>query len=98
MCSVDIQLVEEGNIFNNAIKTSYLWLYGARHMVKDHSDSESRNHLPLYGLLFPTGSKDSFFMYNPTDRIAHTMLVAILPVVEHWLEQETEQVEIDLHH
>ena len=30
----------------------YLWLYGVRHMVKDHSDSEKGNLLPPHGLLF----------------------------------------------
>ena len=34
----------EGNVlFNDALKTFYLRLYGVRHMVKDHSDSESGN-------------------------------------------------------
>ena len=27
-------------LFNDALNTFYLWLYGVRHMVKDHSDSE----------------------------------------------------------
>ena len=35
--------MNEGNIlFNDAINTFYLRLYGVRHMVKDHSDSEKR--------------------------------------------------------
>ena len=35
------QIVRERNIlFNDAINTFYLWLYGVGHMVKDHSDSE----------------------------------------------------------
>ena len=34
---------KEGNVlFNNALKTFYLWLYGVRHTVKDHSDSERK--------------------------------------------------------
>ena len=33
---------KEGNIlFNDALNTFYLRLYGVRHMVKDHSDSET---------------------------------------------------------
>ena len=33
----------EGNVlFNDALSTFYLWLYGARHMIKDHSDSERK--------------------------------------------------------
>ena len=32
---------KEGNVlFNDALNTFYLWLYGVTHMVKDHSDSE----------------------------------------------------------
>ena len=44
--------MNEGNgLFNDAINTFYLRLYGVRHMVKDHSDSERENPLPpLYGL------------------------------------------------
>ena len=31
---------QEGNVlFNDALNTFYLQLYGIRHMVKDHSDS-----------------------------------------------------------
>ena len=34
-------LNKEGNVlFNNTLNTFNLWLYGVRHMVKDHSDSE----------------------------------------------------------
>ena len=32
---------KEGNVlFNDTLNTFYLRLYGVRHMVKDHSDSE----------------------------------------------------------
>ena len=32
---------KEGNVlFNDALSTFYLWLYGVRHMVKDHSERE----------------------------------------------------------
>ena len=40
-------------------------------MVKDHSDSKRGNPLRPHGLLFPINSK-VFYMYHPTDRIAHT--------------------------
>ena len=42
----------EGNVlFNDALNTFYLRLYGVRHMVKDHSDSMRGNLLPpLHGL------------------------------------------------
>ena len=29
-----------GFLFNDTFNTFYLWLYGVRHIVKDHSDSE----------------------------------------------------------
>ena len=31
-----------------------------------------------------------FYMYHPTDRIAHTTAF-VTPVVEHWLERETNK-------
>ena len=42
-----------------------LRLYGVRHMVKDHSDSERGNPLPPHGLLFPISSKGSFICIIP---------------------------------
>ena len=57
---------KEGNVlFNDALNTFYLRLYGVRHMVKDHSDSEKGNPLPPHGLLFPISSKDSFICTIP---------------------------------
>ena len=56
---------KEGNVlFNDALNTFYLRLYGVRHMVKDHSDSERGNQLPPHRLLFPI-SKGSFICTNP---------------------------------
>ena len=76
-------------LFNDALNTFYLWLYGIRHMVKDHSDSEKGNPLPPHRLLLPISSKGSFIC-TFTDRIAHTMAF-VTPVVEHWLEREIAQ-------
>ena len=57
---------KEGNVlFNDALKIFYLRLYGVRHMVKDHSDSEKGNPLPLHRLLFPISSKGSFICTIP---------------------------------
>ena len=45
---------KEGSVlFNDALNTFYLRLYGVRHMVKDHSDSEKGNLMPPHRLLFP---------------------------------------------
>ena len=56
---------EENVLFNDALNTFYLWLYGVRHMVKDHSDSERGNPLLPHGLLFPINSKGSFICIIP---------------------------------
>ena len=82
---------KEGNVlFNDALNTFLIGLYGVGHMVKDHSDSERGNLLsPLHVLLFTISSKGSFICTIP-DRIAHTMEFDT-PVVEHWLEQEITQ-------
>ena len=70
---------KEGNVlFNDALNTFYLRLYGVRHMVKDHSDSE-------IGYSFRLAARFLFYMHHPTDRIAHTTAF-VTPVVEHWLE------------
>ena len=57
---------KEGNVlFNDALNTFYLRLYGVGHMVKDHSDSERGSPLPPHGLLFPINSKGSFICIIP---------------------------------
>ena len=57
---------KEGNVlFNDTLNTCYLRLYGVRHMVKDHSDSEKGNLLPPHRLLFPINSKGSFICTIP---------------------------------
>ena len=70
--SVDVNLslliyyfVKEGTIlFNDALNTFYLWLYGVGHIVKDHFDIESENPLPpLHGLLFSISSK-RYYIYT----------------------------------
>ena len=42
-----------------------LRLYGVRHMVKDHSDSERGNPLLSHGLLFPISSEGSSICIIP---------------------------------
>ena len=56
---------ERNVLFNDALNTFYLRLYGVRHMVKDHSDSERGNPLPPHGLLFPISSNGSFICIIP---------------------------------
>ena len=57
---------KEGNVlFNDTLNTFYLRLYGFRHMVKDNSDTERRNPLPPYRLLFSISSKVPFICIIP---------------------------------
>ena len=63
-CSVNRR--KEGNVlFNDALNTFYLQLYGVKHMVLGHSDSERGNPLPPHGLLFLISSKGSFICTIP---------------------------------
>ena len=81
---------ERNVLFNDALNTFYLRLYGVRHMVKDDSDSEKGNPLPPHRLLLSINTKVFFYMDHATDRIAHTTAF-VTPVVEHWLEREIAQ-------
>ena len=56
---------ERNVLFNDALNTCYLRLYGVRHMVKDHSDSEKGNPLLPHRLLLSIDSKGSFICTIP---------------------------------
>ena len=48
-------------LFNDALNTFYLRLYGVGHIVKDHSDSKRGNLLQPHGLLFYMHRQDSTY-------------------------------------
>ena len=56
---------ERNVLFNDALNTFYQWLYGVRHIVKDHSDSEKGNPHPPHRLLLSINSKGSFICTIP---------------------------------
>ena len=60
-------MAEEGGnvLFNDALNTLYLRLYGVGHMVNDHSDSERGNPLPPHRLLILISSNGSFICNIP---------------------------------
>ena len=59
-------LHKEGHVlFNDALNTFYLRLYGVGHMVKDYSDSEKGNPLPPHELIFAINSKGYFICIIP---------------------------------
>ena len=65
-CPTHGQRERERNVlFNDALNTFYLRLYGDRHMVKDHSDSEKGNPLTPHRLLLSINSKGSFICTIP---------------------------------
>ena len=53
-------------LFNDALNTFYLLLYGVRHMVKDHSDSEKGNPLPHIGYSYRLTAR--VLLYAPSHR------------------------------
>ena len=62
---------KEGNVlFNDALNTFHLRLYGVRHMAKDHSDGEKGNLLPPHRLLFPKTAR--VLLYSPSHRYNST--------------------------
>ena len=61
-----VKMRERNVLFNDALNTFYLRLYGVRHMVKeDHSDSEKGNPLPPHRPLLSINSKGSFICTIP---------------------------------
>ena len=59
--------MKEGNVlFNDALNTFYLRLYGVRHMVKDHSDNERGNPLPPHSYSFRLAAR--VLSYAPSHR------------------------------
>ena len=54
-------------LFNDALNTFYLLIYGVRHMVKDHSDSEREETCCRHiGYSFQLTAR--FFLYAPCHR------------------------------
>ena len=64
-CKRPADVRERNVLFNDALNTFYLRLYGVRHMVKDHSDSEKGNPLPPHRLLLSINSKGYFICTIP---------------------------------
>ena len=60
-------LRKEGNVlFNDALNTFYLRVYGVRNMVKDNSDNERGNPLPPHRLLFRVTAR--VLLYAPSHK------------------------------
>ena len=71
---------ERNVLFNDALNTFYLRLYGIRHMVKDHTENERK----------PTAASTWAWvlLYASSHRQDITYQGLVTPVVKHWLEWE----------
>ena len=63
---------ERNVLFNDALNTFYLRLYGVRHMVKDHSDSEKGEREMFYLM---THSTHFIYGYMASDIWLTTILI-----------------------
>ena len=73
----------DGNVlFNDALNIFYLRLYGVRHMVKDHSDSERVNPLSPHGYSFQLAARvllyaSSHCQYSTYNSLCYTSCGAL---------------------
>ena len=61
---------ERNILFNDTLNTFYLQLYGVRHMVKDHSDSEKGNRCRHIGYAYRLAAR--VLLYAPSHRQDNT--------------------------
>ena len=78
-----VQWVHHEGSIQRPCHTFYLRLYGVRHMVKNHSDSEKGNPLLPHRLLFPISSKGYFICTTPW-RIDLTTHLTMSEHSYHW--------------
>ena len=75
------------NLFNEILNTLHFRFYGVGYMVKDHSNNDRRNSLPLLHELYsPISSKGSIVCSIP--QTEEYMRRVLLPPAHHWLERE----------
>ena len=66
---------ERNVLFNDALNTFYLRLYGVRHMVKDHSDSEKEREREREMFYLTTHSTHFIYGYMASDIWLRTILI-----------------------
>ena len=66
----------QGRYDNDALNTFYLWSYGVRHMVKNHSDSERKPAAPTWATLSDY-QQGFFYMHWLWSRLITTILVLV---------------------
>ena len=88
LCYPSKEGMKEMFLFNDALNTFYLRLYGVGHMLKDHSDSERGNPLPPHGLPFLCKSKGSFITIPHFFRILWYLIV----IHTRWVKSNRKKV------
>ena len=90
-------------LFNDALNTFYLQLYGVRHMVKDHSDSEKGNSFRLTArvlLYAPSHRQDGTYhrlCYTSRGALAGTRIYNdVLNIFLIWLYVVGHVVNVDM--
>ena len=78
---------ERNVLFNDALNTFYLRLYGVRHMVKDHSDSEKGNPLPPHRLLL-SGERERNVLFNDALNTFYLRLYGVRHMVKDHSDSE----------
>ena len=70
---------KEGNIlFNDALNTFYSQLYGVKHMVKDHSDSERGHPLLPHTMAFVASVMELFLFPASAPRLVYQRPMYVL--------------------
>ena len=83
---------ERDVLFNDALNTFYLRLYGVSHMVKDHSDSEKGNPLPPHRLLISINRQDNTYhglCYTSRGALAGTRNSSIDPTTHRTMSERS---------
>ena len=80
---------KEGNVlFNDALNTFYLRLYGVGRSIEDHSGRGEPSVVTW--VTRSDMQKELFYMNHLTNRTAHTT-ANVTPLVDHWLERDIAQ-------
>ena len=72
-CKTDLSSISKAEgmvLFNDALNTFYLRLYGVRHMVKDHLDKGRKPATAIWATLLDQ-QQGLFYTHHLTDRIIH---------------------------
>ena len=85
----------EGNVlFNDALNTFYVWLYGVGHMVKDHSDSQRKEmfYLMMHSTHFIYGYMEGNVLFNDALNTFYVRLYGVGHMVKDHSDSERKEM------